>query len=142
MGFTGACYRQTWLLRIYLFAMFFIVVALLFFIVFAFAVTDRGEGQVVMNRRFLEYQRSDYKGWLRGRVADLGYWVTISACLRDGHACRSMRRPARDPNTGMLVPEPAIMFYGCDLSPIQVPSPSQDSLPSSCLAHHFHAILG
>ncbi|KAF6987830.1 hypothetical protein CFC21_005437 [Triticum aestivum] len=119
MGFAGACYRQTWLLRIYLFAMFFIVVALLFFIVFAFAVTDRGEGQVVMNRRFLEYQLSDYNGWLRNRVADPEYWATISACLRDGRACASMRRPARDPNTGMLVTEPPVMFYGRNLSPIQ-----------------------
>lgn len=128
MGFAGACYRQTWLLRIYLFAMFFIVVALLFFIVFAFAVTDRGEGQVVMNRRFLEYQLSDYNGWLRNRVADPEYWATISACLRDGRACASMRRAARDPNTGMLVPEPPNMFYGRDLSPIQV-HPLSFSLP-------------
>jgi hypothetical protein len=120
MGFAGACYRQTWLLRLYLFAMFFIVVALLFFIVFAFAVTDRGDGQVVMNRRFLEYQLSDYNGWLRDRVADPAYWATISACLRDGRACAAMRRFARDPNTGMLVPETPSMFYARDLSPIQV----------------------
>ena len=122
-GFAGACYRQTWLLRVYLFAMFFVVVALLFFIVFAFAVTDRGEGQVVMNRKFLEYQLSDYNGWLKGRVSDPEYWATIAACLRDGHACASMRRFARDSNTGMLVPEPAEMFYNRDLSPIQVRSP-------------------
>ncbi|GJN36219.1 hypothetical protein PR202_gb25059 [Eleusine coracana subsp. coracana] len=66
MGFAGACYRQTWLLRLYLFAMFFVVLALLFFIVFAFAVTDRGDGQVVMNRRFLEYQLSDWRCLLSG----------------------------------------------------------------------------
>nr|ACG34584.1 senescence-associated protein [Zea mays] len=119
MGFAGACYRQTWLLRLYLFAMFFVVLALLFFIVFAFAVTDRGDGQVVMNRRFPEYQLSDYGGWLRDRVADPQYWTTISACLRDGHACAGMRRLARDPNTGMLVPETPTMFYGRNLSPIQ-----------------------
>lgn len=120
MGFAGACYRQTWLLRLYLFAMFFVVLALLFFIVFAFAVTDRGDGQVVMNRRFPEYQLSDYGGWLRDRVADPQYWATISACLRDGHACAGMKRLARDPNTGMLVPETPAMFYGRNLSPIQV----------------------
>lgn len=119
MGFAGACYRQTWLLRLYLFAMFFVVLALLFFIVFAFAVTDRGDGQVVMNRRFLEYQLSDYNGWLHDRVVDPQYWATISACLRDGHACAGMRRLARDPNTGMLVPETPGMFYARDLSPIQ-----------------------
>lgn len=119
MGFAGACYRQTWLLRIYLFAMFFVVVALLFFIVFAFAVTDRGEGQVVMNRRFLEYQLSDYNGWLRNRVADQQYWSTIAACLRDGHACKGMRRGVRDPNTGMMVAETPAMFANRDLSPIE-----------------------
>lgn len=122
MGFAGACYRQTWLLRLYLFAMFFVVLALLFFVVFAFAVTDRGAGQVVMSRRFPEYQLSDYGGWLRDRVADPQYWTTISACLRDGHACAGMRRLARDPNTGMLVPETPAMFYGRNLSPIQVSS--------------------
>jgi hypothetical protein len=31
-----------------------------------------------------------------------------------------MRRFARDPNTGMLVPETPSMFYARDLSPIQV----------------------
>jgi|UniRef100_A0ACD5ZP29 uncharacterized membrane protein len=119
MGFAGACYRQTWLLRVYLFAMFFIVVALLFFIVFAFAVTDRGEGQVVMNRRFLEYQLSDYNGWLRSRVADPQYWATIAACLREGRACSGMKRMGRDPYTGMLQPETPTMFFNRDLSPIQ-----------------------
>ena len=119
MGFAGACYRQTWLLRLYLFAMFFIVVALLFFIVFAFAVTDRGDGQVVMNRRFLEYQLSDYNGWLKERVVDPQYWAKISACLRDGHACKGMRRVVRDPNTGMPMEEPPGMFYARNLSPIQ-----------------------
>ena len=119
MGFAGACYRQTWLLRLYLFAMFFIVVALLFFIVFAFAVTDRGNGQVVMNRRFLEYQLSDYNGWLKNRVVDPQYWTKISACLRDNHACSGMRRVVRNPNTGMPTLETADMFYARDLSPIQ-----------------------
>jgi hypothetical protein len=129
MGFAGACYRQTWLLRIYLFAMFFVVVALLFFIVFAFAVTDRGEGQVVMNRRFLEYQLSDYNGWLRNRVADQQYWATIAACLRDGHACKGMRRGVRDPNTGMMVAESPAMFANRNLSPIEVLPPFLPSLP-------------
>lgn len=138
MGFAGACYRQTWLLRLYLFAMFFVVLALLFFIVFAFAVTDRGDGQVVMNRRFLEYQLSDYSGWLRDRVADPQYWATISACLRDGHACAGMRRFARDSNTGMLVPETPDMFYARNLSPIQVTAAlsSPNSLPSFFIFPH------
>ncbi|KAG8086569.1 hypothetical protein GUJ93_ZPchr0010g8557 [Zizania palustris] len=85
----------------------------------AFTVTDRGDGQIVMNRRFLEYQLSDYNGWLKDRVADPQYWATISACLCDGRACSRMRRFARNPNTGMLMPETPDMFYARDLSPIQ-----------------------
>ncbi|CAL9764023.1 unnamed protein product, partial [Musa acuminata subsp. burmannicoides] len=122
MGFAGACYRLAWLLRLYLFAMFFVVAALLGFVVFAFAVTDRGHGQVVMNRAFLEYQLSDYSGWLKDRVSDPGYWAKISACLREGHACSKMARYARDPTTGVLVPESPDMFYRRNLSPIEVGS--------------------
>ncbi|KAJ4804959.1 Tetraspanin family protein [Rhynchospora pubera] len=118
-GFAGACYRVSWLLRLYLFAMFFVVVALIFFIVFAYAVTDRGHGEVVMNRAFLEYQLQDYSGWLKDRVSDPGYWGKISACLRDGKVCKGMRRFVRDQNTGILVQEPANVFYRRDLSPIQ-----------------------
>ncbi|ONK62430.1 uncharacterized protein A4U43_C07F3780 [Asparagus officinalis] len=119
MGFAGACYRQTWLLRLYLFAMFFVVIALIVFIVFAFAVTDRGHGQVIINRAFLEYQLSDYSGWLKNRVSDPGYWAKISSCLRDAKACRGMRRFGRDRATGILVPESADMFYQRELSPIE-----------------------
>ncbi|KAF3337009.1 tetraspanin-3 [Carex littledalei] len=118
-GFAGACYRQSWLLRVYLFAMFFVIVALLFFIVFAYAVTDRGQGEVVMNRAFLEYQLQDYSGLLKNRVSDPGYWAKISACLREGKVCKGMRRAVRDQNTGLLKPEPAEAFYRRNLSPIQ-----------------------
>jgi hypothetical protein len=41
-----------------------------------------------------------------------------------------MRRMARDPNTGMRVPETPGMFYARDLSPIQVTSPFPFSYPS------------
>ncbi|XP_072976085.1 tetraspanin-3-like [Typha angustifolia] len=119
MGFAGSCYRLTWLLRLYLFAMFFVIAALLFFVVFAFAVTDRGHGEVVMNRSFLEYQLSDYSGWLKRKVSDPGYWDKISACLRDAHACGGMGRYVRDPTNGVLVPESADLFYQRNLSPIE-----------------------
>ncbi|PKA62657.1 Tetraspanin-3 [Apostasia shenzhenica] len=119
MGFVGACYRQTWLLQLYLFVMFLVIAALICFIVFAFAVTDRGHGQVVFNRGFLEYQLSDYSGWLKDRVRDPHYWSKISSCLRDAHVCSGMRRIVRDPATGFLVPESANMFYQRNLSPIE-----------------------
>ncbi|XP_074592636.1 tetraspanin-3-like [Curcuma longa] len=119
MGFAGACYRLSWLLQAYLFAMFFVVAALLGFIVFAFAVTDRGRGQAVVDRGYLEYQLSDYSGWLRDRVADPGYWERISSCLREGRACSGMARYDRDPTTGVPVPESADMFYQRHLTSIE-----------------------
>lgn len=129
-GFAGACYRQTWLLRVYLFAMFFVIVALLFFIVFAYAVTDRGQGEVVMNRAFLEYQLQDYSGLLKDRVSNPGYWAKISACLRDGKVCKGMKRSVRDQNTGLLMAEPAEAFYRRNLSPIEVSIVSSSSINS------------
>ncbi|WOL08480.1 hypothetical protein Cni_G17233 [Canna indica] len=119
MGFAGACYRLSWLLRIYLFAMFVVVAALLGFVIFAYAVTDHGRGQVVIGRGYLEYQLSDYSGWLKDRVAGPGYWNKVSSCLREGHACSRMARYVRDPTTGVLVPEPADTFYQRQLSPIE-----------------------
>ncbi|KAG0481197.1 hypothetical protein HPP92_012055 [Vanilla planifolia] len=119
MGFVGACYRQTWLLQLYLFVMFLVIVALICFIVFAFAVTDHGRGQATINGVFLEYQLSDYSGWLKNRVSDRKYWSKISSCLRDAHVCSGMRRTARDPATGMIVPESVGMFYQRQLSPIE-----------------------
>lgn len=120
MGFAGACYGLTWLMWLYLFVMFFIVVALIGFIVFAYAVTDRGHGEVIMNRAFLEYQLSDYSGWLKERVSDPVYWSKISSCLRDARACRGMAKYGTDPATGMRVPESPDMFYSRQLSPIEV----------------------
>ncbi|XP_008792155.1 tetraspanin-3-like [Phoenix dactylifera] len=119
MGFAGACYRISWLLRLYLFVMFFVIVALVGFIIFAFSVTDRGHGEVIMNRGFLEYQLNDYSGWLKDRVSDPGYWPKISACLRDAGACKGMAHYVRDPTTGMQMPESADMFYRRNLSPIE-----------------------
>ncbi|KAG1339139.1 Tetraspanin-3 [Cocos nucifera] len=119
MGFAGACYRISWLLRLYLFVMFFVIVALVGFIIFAFSVTDRGNGQVIMNRGYYEYQLSDYSGWLKDRVSDPNYWTKISSCLHDAGVCRGMAQGMRDPVTGMRVPESSETFYQRHLTPIE-----------------------
>lgn len=54
-GFAGACYRNTFLMWLYLFCMFFVIVALLGFIIFAYAVTDKGSGRALLNRTYLDY---------------------------------------------------------------------------------------
>ncbi|KZV48532.1 tetraspanin-3 [Dorcoceras hygrometricum] len=112
-GFAGACYRNTFLMYLYLWAMFFIIATLVGFIIFAYAVTDKGSGQPVMNRVYLEYYLGDYSGWLKDRVSSETYWTKISSCIRDSHVCRKIRR-----NVGGF-PEPPEMFYLRRLTPIE-----------------------
>lgn len=112
-GFAGACYRSTFLMSLYLFAMFFILAALLGFIIFAYAVTDKGGGRPILNRSYMDYYLQDYSGWLKDRVGDPGYWAKISSCIRDSGTCSRMGRSFNG------VPETADMFYMRKLSPIQ-----------------------
>ncbi|XP_062082001.1 tetraspanin-3-like [Humulus lupulus] len=113
-GFAGACYRNTFLMWLYLFVMFFVVAALLCFIIFAYAVTDKGAGRPVMNRAYLDYYLQDYSGWLEERVADNSYWLKIASCVRDSKACGA--KFGRFVNG---VPETADMFYNRKLNPIE-----------------------
>ncbi|XP_058181331.1 tetraspanin-3-like [Rhododendron vialii] len=53
-GFAGACYRNTFLMYLYLWAMFVII---------AYAVTDKGSGRAVTSRAYLEYDLDDFSGW-------------------------------------------------------------------------------
>ncbi|KAJ4764169.1 Tetraspanin family protein [Rhynchospora pubera] len=119
-GFSAACYGQLKLIRFFLFLLFLFLFALLFFIIFAYAVTDKGKGQVVTNRSFLEYLLNDYSGWLKDKVADGEYWEKVNDCLhRSGECGVAMARYVRDPNSGLLVPESADAFYQRKLSPIE-----------------------
>ncbi|XP_077237035.1 tetraspanin-3-like [Tasmannia lanceolata] len=113
MGFAGSCYRISWLLWLYLFAMFFVIATLFALVVFAYAVTAKGSGQPVLNRSYLDYSLSDYSGWLKDRVSDHYYWAKISSCLRAAKSCRNMGRYVGG------VPESADMFYLRHLSPTE-----------------------
>ncbi|KAL1345411.1 tetraspanin-3 [Arachis duranensis] len=108
-GFAGACYRNTFLMRLYLVVMFIVIAVLIGFIVFAYVVTEKGSGQVVPNRAYLDYYLPDYSGWLEERVASDSYWPKISSCIRDSKVCAKLS----------AVPETADMFYQRKLSPIQ-----------------------
>lgn len=110
-GFAGACYRNTFLMLLYLWVMFFIILALIGFIIFAYAVTDKGSGRPVMNRVYKDYYLEDYSGWLEHRVTE--YWGKISSCIRDSKVCAKMGR-----NIGG-VPESADLFSLRKLSPIE-----------------------
>lgn len=122
-GFAGACYRNTFLMWLYLFAMFFVIAALIGFIIFAYVVTDKGTGRAVLNRAYSDYYLQDYAGtWLEERVGSDGYWGKISACVRESNTCGKMGRGFNG------VPETADMFYLRRLSPVEVFSLSLLSL--------------
>ncbi|GMP49718.1 hypothetical protein CsSME_00016607 [Camellia sinensis var. sinensis] len=112
-GFAGACYRNTFLMYVYLWAMFLIIVALLGFIIFAYVVTDKGSGRTVPNRAYSEYRLEDYSGWLKDRVASDSYWGKIRSCIRDSKVCGKMAIVIGG------VPESADSFYLRKLNPIQ-----------------------
>lgn len=112
-GFAGACYRNTFLMWLYLFVMFFIIAALIGFIIFAYAVTDKGSGRPLVSRAYMDYYLQDYKGWLKDHVASNNYWVKIGSCIRDSRVCRKMGRSVNG------VPEVADMFNNRKLSPIE-----------------------
>ncbi|KAL8130714.1 hypothetical protein V2J09_019869 [Rumex salicifolius] len=112
-GFAGACYRNTFLMYIYMWAMFFILAALIGFVIFAYAVTDKGSGRPMYNRAYEDYYLQDYSGWLKDRVTDPGYWANIRACLRDSGVCAKLHRETNG------VAETANMFYYRKISPVQ-----------------------
>ncbi|KAH8499372.1 hypothetical protein H0E87_018048 [Populus deltoides] len=112
-GFAGACYRNTFLMWAYLFVMFFIIAALLGFIIFAYVVTDKGSGRPLVNRAYSDYYLQDYSGWLKDRVSSDSYWHKIGSCIRDSKVCGKMGR------TSYGVPETADMFYRRKLSSIE-----------------------
>ncbi|RDX60834.1 Tetraspanin-3, partial [Mucuna pruriens] len=113
VGLTGSCYRNTFLMSLYLVVMFFIMLVLLGFIIFAYSVTNNGSGRVIQNRVYLEYYLQDYSGWLKKRVAKDSYWGKISFCLKDSNVCAKLARAFDG------VPETAQMFYHRKLTPIQ-----------------------
>uniref|UniRef100_A0A0E0AVZ6 Tetraspanin n=1 Tax=Oryza glumipatula TaxID=40148 RepID=A0A0E0AVZ6_9ORYZ len=108
-GLVGACCRVTWLLWVYLLAMFALIVALLGFTAFAFAVTNRGAGEAVSGRGYREYRLGDYSTWLRRHVGSSKNWDKIRSCLAGADVCRSLQ----DRN------ETWAQFVADDLSPVQ-----------------------
>lgn len=112
-GFAGACYRNTFLMYLYLWAMFIIVAALLGFIIFAYVVTDKGSGRPVLNRAYSDYHLEDYSGWLERRVAGNSYWTKIAYCVRDSKVCANMGRQVG----GM--PETSDYFFRRKLNPLE-----------------------
>ncbi|KAG2729939.1 hypothetical protein I3843_01G266700 [Carya illinoinensis] len=86
-GFIGACFHVAWALWVYLVVMLFIIAALMAFTVFGFVVTSQGGGIAVPGRVYKEYRLEDYSPWLRNRIKDPQYWMTIRSCILGSKAC-------------------------------------------------------
>lgn len=112
-GFAGACYRNTFLMYLYLWAMFLIICVLIGFVIFAYVVTDKGSGRDVLNRGYKDYYLPDYSGWLKDRVSSDSYWRKISSCVRDSGVCRKSVRVMNG------FPESADVYYQRELNPIE-----------------------
>jgi len=110
-GLIGACCRVSWLLWVYLLAMFLLIVLLFCFTVFAFVVTNKGVGEVVSNRGYKEYRLGDYSHWLQKRVDNTANWKKIRSCIMDAKVCQSLADDSKS--------KVAATFFQENLSPIQ-----------------------
>jgi len=89
-GLIGACCHVSLLLWLYLFVMFFLIIAILCFTIFAFFVTNKGAGDLVSGRGYKEYKLGDYSNWLQNRVEDSENWKNIRSCIEQSKVCQKL----------------------------------------------------
>ncbi|KAL1553237.1 Tetraspanin-6 [Salvia divinorum] len=86
-GFIGACFHVAWALWVYLVIMLLLIGALMGLTIFGFVVTSPGGGSAVPGRTYREYQLDSYSPWLKKRVLDPHYWMTIRSCILGSKTC-------------------------------------------------------
>lgn len=86
-GFVGACFHVAWALWVYLVVMLFLIGTLMALTVFGFVVTSRGGGAAVAGRVYSEYHLDNYSPWLRKRIMDSHYWMTVKTCILGSKTC-------------------------------------------------------
>lgn len=89
-GLVGACCDVAWVLWVYLFFMVFVIVALMGLTVFGFVVTSHGGGVGVTGRVYKEFKLEEYHPWLKTRVLNANYWLTIKTCLLGSLTCSKL----------------------------------------------------
>ncbi|KAK4485320.1 hypothetical protein RD792_007956 [Penstemon davidsonii] len=55
--------------------------------VFGFVVTSPGGGVVVPGRTYREFHLDSYSPWLRKRIQDPQYWLTVRSCIMGSKTC-------------------------------------------------------
>lgn len=76
--------------------------------IFGFVVTSPGGGADVPGRAYKEFHLENYSPWLRKRIEDPHYWMTIRSCILGSKTCAK------------IVLWTPLDYMSKDLSPIQV----------------------
>ncbi|KAK2663525.1 hypothetical protein Ddye_002099 [Dipteronia dyeriana] len=85
LGLTGSCCKSNRVLWIYLSVLFFLIIGLIIFTIFAFIVTtDLSGGRAYPNRL------QDYSNWLKNNFVTGKNWEDIKSCLIDAKVCNNL----------------------------------------------------
>ncbi|OMO93309.1 Tetraspanin [Corchorus olitorius] len=95
LGFIGGCWRITWLLILYLVAMFFLILLFAAMVVLIYLITNKGPGHPAPGRSYVEHDVDDFHGWLRRKVATPYKWDSIRACLNSTDMCSELNQRYR-----------------------------------------------
>lgn len=111
-GLVGSFCKKKGLLVLYMVVLFFLILAIVAFTIFAFIVTNKGAGHAVSDKGFKEYRLGDYSTWLQRHVVNKpAYWRKIKSCLIHAKVCKSLQEDNRAISLSS--------FYQENLSPIQ-----------------------
>lgn len=92
--------------------MFFLILIVLCFTIFAFVVTSKGSGETIPGKAYKEYRLEAYSNWLQKRVNNVKHWNNVKSCLYESKFCSRLeffsgREPVSD-------------FYKQDLTALEV----------------------
>ncbi|KAJ6962772.1 hypothetical protein NC652_001417 [Populus alba x Populus x berolinensis] len=115
LGLMALFCRASPLHRVYLWAMFLLVVVLLGFTIFSSLVTDKGPKETDSGKDQSRLQ--DFSGWLQGHLVNEKTWVRIKKCLIKARVCQEYAKKLSalppDVLSGMLLP----VESGCCVPP-------------------------
>ncbi|KAD5961953.1 hypothetical protein E3N88_13426 [Mikania micrantha] len=89
-GFIGACFHVVWALWVYLVVMLLLIVALLAVTIFGFVVVGPGGGVEVPGRAYKEYHLQNYSPWLKKRIENPNYWMSVRSCILGSNTCSNI----------------------------------------------------